>query len=30
MVVLSFVCFGALGFTFLLVIGDYIARKLEE
>jgi hypothetical protein len=30
MVVLSFVCLGALGFSILLVIGDYIARKLEE
>jgi hypothetical protein len=30
MVVLSFVCLSALGFTILLVIGDYIARKLEE
>jgi hypothetical protein len=30
MVVISFVCLGALAFIILLVIGDYIARKLEE
>ena len=30
MVVISFVCLSALAFTILLIIGDYIARKLEK